>query len=762
MQREAWRRRCRTDLTAWCIEALAPLGHKPARHHRLLIAKLEAVARGEIDRLMVFMPPRHAKSEYISKLFVPWYIARHPNSYVIAASHTYDLAVRFGRQARDLVVRYSDLLGIALRADTMAADRWNTTNGSGYVAAGVGKAIAGLPATLFIIDDPLPGRMEAESETTRGHIWDWYTSDVITRLHPGAAVILVMCMTGDTPVLMADGSERALREIRRGDVVATYEDGRITSSVVRNFANQGPDFVFAIKMKSGITVKANARHPFLVEQDGERKWLRTDALQGGMSIPRVITGDGAASLARKKDATSLPSVGAFACPITAKLDGRLGSGPRPLTQHLLESGIYGIATESTSPNMTPELSLKMAGALFVDNPQERTFGHIGAVSSALTTTMRRIVSEDFCATIATLRSGMGKQKKSYSPPPNTFEIILDQVDSITECGREDVFDIQVEGTENFIANGLVSHNTRWHEDDLAGHLLDQMAAGGDKWDILRLPAFAEAMDPMGRAPGDPLWPEWLSSDALNRIRAVETEYEWSALYQQDPRPRGGSFFTEAAFLVQGAPAPMPARCDTVFAVIDTAVKTGNGNDGTAVLYFAYDAMRHHVAAQSQTLPADRGVGEIPLYMLDWDYIQIEGASLETWLPGVFQTLEMYARACGARRGSIGAYIEDKASGMVLLQHAERNGWPAQPIESKLTSMGKVERGINASPYVQSGLVKITDTAYNKAVIYKGRSANHLMTQMLGFRVDSKDNAADDLFDTAMYGIMLALGGAGGF
>ena len=91
----------RESLTTWAEHVLQEM--KPAAHHRYLIDKLEQVTDGTIDRLMVLMPPGSAKSTYASMLFPPWWLARHPQSSIIAASHTADLAFSFGRRARDLV-----------------------------------------------------------------------------------------------------------------------------------------------------------------------------------------------------------------------------------------------------------------------------------------------------------------------------------------------------------------------------------------------------------------------------------------------------------------------------------------------------------------------------------------------------------------------------------------------------------------------------------------------------------------------------------
>jgi hypothetical protein len=132
--------------------------------------------------------------------------------------------------------------------------------------------------------------------------------------------------------------------------------------------------------------------------------------------------------------------------------------------------------------------------------------------------------------------------------------------------------------------------------------------------------------------------------------------------------------------------------------------------------------------------------------------------LETWLPTVFQRLEELAQICGARYGSVGAFIEDKNSGTILLQQAARKGWPAHAIESKLTAMGKDERAISVSGYVYQGKVKYTDYAFNKITRYKRRSRNHLVDQIENFRIGDKDNRReDDLLDTFCYGIALSLG-----
>jgi predicted phage terminase large subunit-like protein len=176
----------RRSLIEWCRHC----GFEPAAHHRLLISELEKVARGETPRLAIFMPPGSAKSTYTSVLFPAWLLA-NANWNVLAASHTTELAEKWGRRIRNLVSEHSTTLGISLAADSQAAGRWSLDSGVEYYAAGVGTGIAGFRAKLGLIDDPIRSRQDADSELIRDRIWDWYINDFKTRLVPRAAEILI-------------------------------------------------------------------------------------------------------------------------------------------------------------------------------------------------------------------------------------------------------------------------------------------------------------------------------------------------------------------------------------------------------------------------------------------------------------------------------------------------------------------------------------------------------------------------------------------
>ncbi len=163
-------------------------------HHRIIADKLERVARGELKRLIVNMPPRHTKSEFASFLFPAWMVGRNPAMKIIQATHTTELAVNFGRKVKNLLERedYLEIFPDAkLSSDSKASGRWDTARGGMYYAVGVGSNLAGRGADLCIIDDP-HSEQTAMSNTGFDDAWDWYTGGPRQRLQPGGAVIVVM------------------------------------------------------------------------------------------------------------------------------------------------------------------------------------------------------------------------------------------------------------------------------------------------------------------------------------------------------------------------------------------------------------------------------------------------------------------------------------------------------------------------------------------------------------------------------------------
>lgn len=192
--------------------------YQTAELHWKIGTALKQVEAGEIDRLMIRMPPRHGKSTIASLAFPAWYLGRNPDKRIIAASYGDNLARGFGRGARNLIRQpaYQDLFpNMSVATDSSAANSWDIAeHDGGYIGTTIGGSITGMGAHVLLIDDPVKGREEAESETIREKTWDWYTNDAYTRLEEGGAIVVIM-----TPWHEDDLSGRLIAEqVNGGDI----------------------------------------------------------------------------------------------------------------------------------------------------------------------------------------------------------------------------------------------------------------------------------------------------------------------------------------------------------------------------------------------------------------------------------------------------------------------------------------------------------------------------------------------------------------
>ncbi len=169
-------------------------------HHKKMADAFDRIAKGKIKRLIINMPPRHTKSEFASHYFPAYLVGRNPSLKILQATHTADLAVKFGRKIRDLMLTedfqkiFPDVL---INPDSKAAGKWETQDKRDakrkgeYYAAGVGGALAGRGADLFIIDDP-HSEQDAMNPKSMEDTYEWYTSGPRQRLQPGGAIVIVM------------------------------------------------------------------------------------------------------------------------------------------------------------------------------------------------------------------------------------------------------------------------------------------------------------------------------------------------------------------------------------------------------------------------------------------------------------------------------------------------------------------------------------------------------------------------------------------
>ena len=173
--------------------ALLLPSYERAAHLDLLADHLEALERREIARLLVQMPPRHGKTLHVSQALPAWWLGRHPSDSIILASYAAELAEANSRRARGFLLDprwpFPD---VRVSPESGAVGRWNTTARGGLIAAGVGGGLTGFGADLLVVDDPVKDRAEADSEAVRESVWKWWTEVALTRLQPGAVVLLTM------------------------------------------------------------------------------------------------------------------------------------------------------------------------------------------------------------------------------------------------------------------------------------------------------------------------------------------------------------------------------------------------------------------------------------------------------------------------------------------------------------------------------------------------------------------------------------------
>jgi predicted phage terminase large subunit-like protein len=684
-----------------CYISMQNPNYKIGIMHETLAEYLEALERGDIDRLMVFAPPRHGKSDEANVYFPPWVMGRNPDWHIISTSYSQTKANDVGRKVRN---QLDDKIHQAVFPDCRIADdmksiqHFSTEQGGEYYSMGVCGTVVGRGGKLIIIDDPIKDRASAESKLEREKLRAWYRGVAYTRLAPKGRILLINCVTGSTMVTMADGSKRKIKDINVGDYVASFSKGKIVPSQVTNWANQGMDDCYTLKTKSGASVTANDRHPFLIKRNGKTLWMKLKNIQVSDVIFRVNGESGKINCAKPMDVNCQQNVEDSATVIITSGNGRVGTGLRLSTQKLKEKGIFDIDIKLILKNLIKCSRNKIGNVLYAVNCQGEMFERIGAENCVLTTATSRGMSGGCSAMTAIWSSDMAKTKKLWSQPLDTFEIAPDIVTKIEVSPREDVFDIEVAGTENFIANGLITHNTRWHEDDLSGWQLKEFASEG--WVVLNMPAIAEDNDILGRQPGEALWPEAYPLEALGRIRTVIGSYEWNAQYQQRPVSAEGSIVKHEWLRKYDTSKDLP-QFQKIVLSCDTAFKATELADPTAILVW--------------------GVTKNEYYLLDVLCRRMEFHELKRAITMMYQ--KWSASAC---------LVEDRSSGQSLIQEFKRIS-PIPVIPIKTMNVDKVTRFSSVSHYFESGAV-LLPTAAPWLVDYE--------SQITSFPYDKHDDMVD--------------------
>jgi predicted phage terminase large subunit-like protein len=715
------REKCQTSFLEF-VRAMWP-GFISGRHHAVMAKKFEAIASGKLKRVIINMPPRHTKSEFASYLLPAWFLGRFPGKKIIQSSNTAELAVGFGRKVRNLVdgEAYAKIFpNVALRHDSKAAGRWSTNANGEYFAIGVGGTVTGKGADLLIIDDPhseQEAALAANDPTIYDKVYEWFTSGPRQRLQPGGSIVIVMCMTGDTPVLMADGNEKLLKDIRPGDRVATFDKGRLRTSKINHWRSSGVDSIYQIQTQSGKILRANERHPFLVMNEGVLEWTRLKHLKAGDLLvslrdatdhlrqpqsrgnvghaaqERHITGktqthrtahSGTTESGKGLSAvwmavrTRLQAVG-FALPITAK-----NTPPKNLLRKLENTGLNTVTASLPSSTKQWFKSATTFVMSAVSPQQATTLALTGTENSASTIAMTQDRSEDCYATTATLPSDTERRQKYLNELHRISDFTVDPIVSITFDGREEVFDVEVDRTENFIANGVVSHNTRWGKRDLVGQVLKAEAQrGGEEWEVIEFPAILPS--------GKPLWPEFWSYEELDALRNELPNAKWQAQYQQNPTSDTSAIIKREWWQIWEEDDP--PYCEYTLMSWDTAFEKSSRADYSAcTLWGVFDH------------PDDTGTPQSNLILLNafrdrMEFPELKKRAVENWKEWKPDSV----------------IIEKKASGAPLIYELRAMGIPVQEY-TPVRGNDKISRLNAVSDLFASGRVWAPPTRWAEEVI----------------------------------------------
>ncbi|WP_324022947.1 phage terminase large subunit [Pasteurella multocida] len=601
------------------------------------------VAEGKSPRLMLSMPPRSGKSELASKTFPAWHLGHHPNHEIIGTSYSAALAIDFSRKVRGLVQdeRYHNIFPTRMDETSQSAERWNTAQGGGYVAAGV--------------QGPITGR--------------------------GAH-----CFPAGTKVLMADGTDKNIEDVCVGDVVVSFDTDKNEYRINKVIAGQvkyASGFT-EIRTSSGGSTRATSNHRFYSPSLGG--WYRADELKARDEVILSPSHDTLRKLwldygethirGDKSRKTWSHSNALFPDMQRAAPKGRIwdemryvrGSGEaqqKILLKDMHTESACGRGQELCCVWCAIPPEQHKCGALLSEmcecdplypnarggeselQARERTQGEF--LQSETTREGERrlpVCGMWFNRESPHSPQGRGQTQRLYGKSSNRMcELPHDspqiESDSISSAITYDtgvvelVYDIQIENTACFFADGILAHNcaiiddpvkdreaaeseinrqavkdwysstlytrlapgggilviqTRWHEDDLSGWLLScmkeaeqELAETGewpedaDRWEVVKYPAIA-TRDEEYRKAGEALHPERYDIKALNKIKRTLIPRDWEALYQQNPVSADGDYFKKEHFrLYDTAPDINTLR---VYAAWDLAIGKKDSNDYT--------------------------------------------------------------------------------------------------------------------------------------------------------------------------------------
>jgi len=546
-----------------------------------------------------------------AQYFPAWYLGTYPDKRVIFVSYEADFAMSWGRKARDVLDRNAEAFSVKIRGDSSAAIRWDIQDRlGGMQTAGVGGPITGkgadcLVAGTMIETDYGPcaiENLELLASTRkiltygRGKL-EYQKAKAFRRV---SSTRRVKITTSSGRVIEATPEHRVFScgkwveagSLAAGDSVMLLLQHGIRSPGISS--NEG----YSARMQGYLLLgrvqpeTSRDQEPQALSEVRRRNRKENVRVLQALS-PKVKRPDSNLS----KEAHHLPDM-------QSEVQGfveREKAGVSDLLHQVLFGAWSflpngGQGQSEMEARMHPAstaaaLSQGVSADAATDSRTRQLPMRCLQIDSQAARSPYRRVADEQCGWQP------GCSLLSLSPPlarGEGFQAVADTVALVEQvCDEAVVYDIQVENNHNFFANGILVHNcliiddpvkndeearsqryrdktwewfqstaytrlepnaavvlimTRWHRDDLAGRLMEaERDELSEPWTVLRMPAIAEELDPLGRKPGEALWPERWPIDALRRKQTVTGAYYWGCLYQQNPGAEGGAEWPDAYF-----------------------------------------------------------------------------------------------------------------------------------------------------------------------------------------------------------------------
>ena len=732
-------------------------------HHKIMAEKFEKLVKGDLKRVIINIAPRHGKSELTSYLFLAWLMGRDPSTKIIQATHTGELAQRFGRKVRNLMDSdlYKEIFPeVALAADSKAAGRWETNKGGEYFACLRRYSLVQTQRGVIPA-----GQVSVGDELLSANRWSKVLEKFDSEHESTVSVVGLDCSL-DHPVWTMNRGWVFAGQLQPADVLCTESILDRMKALIRGFHGYLEHADVSSVVQHQVSVRKLEKRKM---GQLRRSWdLCLRALAG---VPEFFGRHGAAALAhahggadRQRWAVQsgeLPMGDAYragqqstdkrsvtgedrgaACPGNWGYSGSntvsIVQGPRTFvpTQAQEEELRSYRAPEGLKWGRSIATRLFICCKPTVREQQSSAksylagIGRAAQVLSGLLLGVRRVGEVKiqhhgkkpfvnfltdgdhtfFADKILTHNCGVGGAMTGRGADFLVIDDPHSEQDALSETAMENAYDWFVAGPRQRLQPGgrILLVMTRWSKTDLTGRVLADQAKNSmaDEWDVIEFPAIMPS--------GKPCWPEYWKLDDLLRVKAALPVSNWNAQWMQNPTAEEGAIFKREWWKVWNQPS-IP-KLLYVIQSYDTAYSKKETADFSAIT--TWGVFHPNEADEANLILLDAKKGR-------WDFPELKRFALEQY--------KYWDPDC--------VLIEAKASGMPLTQELRRTGIPVVNYSpgGRKTGQDKISRANSISPVFEAGFVWAPDEPW----------AEDLVEEMAEFPYGEYD----DLTDSAVQAVI---------